>query len=104
MAASSLTAVTTESAPAAEVYDLGRSQESGVERVRRLQREAQLLAHEQIEVLAGDIEALAARAAEIAEGGDAYPAGVRDLAARLAEDLPQKAQTMLIIAGRLAQA
>ena len=48
------------------------------------------------------VEALAARAVEIAEGGEAYPAGVREIASRIATDLPEKAKTLLTILHRTA--
>jgi hypothetical protein len=70
----------------AEVYDLCRDVESGAQRIRRLQHEARMLAREQVEVFARDLDAVAARAGEIADGGDAYPAGVRELASRIAAD------------------
>ena len=88
----------------AEIYDLGRGVESGAQRVRRLQNEARLLAHEQVEILARDLGALAVRAAEIADGGDAYPAGVRELASRVAADLPLKAQGLASLMERNARA
>ena len=105
MVANHLTAVPSETAPsaAADVYELGRTAESGVQRVQRLQHEAHMLAREQVEILVRDFTALAARAAEIAEGGDAYPAGVRDIAARIAEDLPHKVQGMIAILDRSPQ-
>jgi len=84
----------------AEVYDLGRGVESGAQRVRRLQHEARILAHEQVEILARDLHALALRAAEIAQGGDVYPAGVRELASRVAADLPLKAQGLTTLMER----
>lgn len=84
----------------AEVYDLGRGPEPTAQRVRRLQQEARILAREQVEILARDRNALAARAAEIAEGGDAYPAGVREMASRIAADLPQKTQGLMSIMDR----
>jgi hypothetical protein len=84
----------------AEVYDLGRGPEPAAQRVRRLQQEARILAREQVEILARDLNALAARAAEIAEGGDAYPAGVREMASRIAADLPQKTQGLMAIMDR----
>jgi hypothetical protein len=84
----------------AEVYDLGRGPEPAAQRVRRLQREARILAREQVEILARDLNALAARAAEIAEGGDAYPAGVREMASRIAADLPQKTQGLMSLMDR----
>ena len=84
----------------AEVYDLGRGPEPAAQRVRRLQQEARMLAREQVEILARDFNALALRAAEIADGGDAYPAGVREMASRIAADLPQKAQGLMSIMER----
>jgi hypothetical protein len=84
----------------AEVYDLGRGPEPVSQRVRRLQQEARMLAREQVEILARDFNALAVRAAEIADGGDAYPVGVREMASRIAEDLPQKAQGLMSIMER----
>ena len=39
-------------------------------------------------------------AREIAEGGDAYPVGAREIASRLAEDLPMKAETIKAIVSR----
>ncbi len=85
-----------------EVYDLGREVESGTQRVARMQLEVRTLAREQVENLARDLTAMAQRAAEIAEGGEVYPVGVRELASRMADDLPQKAQTLLSIMGRAA--
>jgi hypothetical protein len=101
-----LTAVpndTPASGAPAEVYDLGRGVESGAQRVRRLQKEARILAHEQVEILARDLDAIGLRAAEIAEGGDAYPAGVRELASRVAADLPLKAQGLASLMERTAR-
>ena len=46
-----------------------------------------------------DLEGLAA---EIAEGGDAYPPGVRDIARRLSEDLDSRIQTLEAITARTA--
>ena len=105
----SVTRLTTPTRPSAvrlpaasEIYNLGRKPESGIERVRRLQTEARILAREQVEALCRDILALAERAAEIAEGGDAFPVGVREMASRLSDDLPDRAQGMRIIAERMA--
>ena len=39
-------------------------------------------------------------AAEIAEGGEAYPPGVRDLASRMVEDLEARVQTLEAIVAR----
>ena len=86
-----------------EVYQLGRKPETTSARVRRLQAEARILAREQVEGLEKSMPALAAQAREVAEGGDAYPAGVRDLAGRLAEDLETRAQQMQILMARVPE-
>lgn len=78
----------------AEIYDLMKAPESTADRVKRLQLEARALALEEVEALAVLLNQAAAKAREIAEGGDAYPVGARELAARLAADLPSKAETI----------
>jgi len=80
-----------------EVYDLMRAPESTAARVKRLQSEARALALEQVEALERQLLAASDMAREIAEGGDAYPVGARELAARLVADLPAKAETMKAI-------
>jgi hypothetical protein len=77
-----------------------RATESAGVRVRRLQDEARQLATEQVEAFAADLADLCVQAAEIAGGGDAYPAGVREMASRMASDLNDRAQAMLIILHR----
>jgi len=89
-----------EQADAVEVYNLSRGPETTTQRVQRLQREARLLAREQIEALGRDLDDLARRAHEIAEGGDAYAVGVREMCSRLASDLPQKSQGLIAILNR----
>lgn len=84
----------------AELYDLGRGPESTAQRVKRLQAEARMLAREEVERLDRGMMDLAALAAEIAAGGEAYPAGVRELASRIAADLPQKAQGLRSLISR----
>src|SRR5208283_5819436 len=83
-----------------KVHDLGRIVETGLQRVQRLQLEAHLLAREQVEILDRDLNAMALRAAEIANGGDAYPVGVRELCSRLADELTQQAQSLMAIMER----
>ena len=85
-----------------EVYNLARGPETGIGRIRRLQSEARELAREQVETFCRDLADLAFRAAEIAEGGDAFPPGVREMAARFAADLPDRAQSMLMVSERIA--
>ena len=84
----------------AEVYDLMRQPETTADRVKRLQLEARALAVEQVEVLEKALLEAAALAKEIADGGDAYPVGARELAGRLVTDLPSKAETQKAIVGR----
>ena len=84
-----------------EVYDLMRAPETTTERVKRLQLEARALAVEQVEALEALLLKAAAMAKDIAEGGDAYPVGAREIASRLMTDLPQKAETIKTIVGRL---
>ncbi|NEX93824.1 hypothetical protein [Caulobacter sp. 17J65-9] len=69
-------------------------------RVKRLQAEAKALACEQIGALEQKLIEVAQLAEEIADGGDAYPVGAREIARRLAEEAPQKAQTLHAIAHR----
>jgi hypothetical protein len=64
---------------------------------------AQTLARDEVQAVAREFAALAQRAAEIANGGEAYPAAVRDLAGRLAADVTEKAQTLVVIMDRAMQ-
>lgn len=84
----------------AEIYDLMRTPVTTADRVKRLQMEARALAVEQVEALEKLLLQAAVMAREIAEGGDAYPVGARELAGRLASDLPSKAETLKAIASR----
>jgi hypothetical protein len=78
-----------------------RAAEGPGARVRRLQDEARQLAAEQVEALAHALSDLGAQAAEISTGGEAYPIGVREMASRLASDLPDRAQAMLVLLNRV---
>ena len=75
--------------------------ETVAERVRKLQAEAKQLAKDHIHALSAAILNAEQIAAEIAEGGDAYPAGVRDLARRFAEDAEMRVQTLEAITARV---
>lgn len=88
MAPARLTLVPPHKAPAAE---------SPAERIRRLQQEAQTLARVEIEALHEAMVNLSRQAEEIAEGGEAYAVGARELARRLSEDVGAKAQTLQAI-------
>ena len=70
------------------------------ERVRRLQAEAKQLAKDHIKALVQQIGDLEVMAAEISEGGEAYPPGVRDIARRLVEDCDSRIQTLEAIVAR----
>ena len=83
-----------------EIYDLMRAPETTSERVKRLQMAARALAVEQVEALEKVLMQASAMAEEIAQGGEAYPVGARELAGRLASDLPAKAQTLKAIVVR----
>ena len=74
--------------------------ETVAERVRKLQAEARQLAKDHIHALTSAMLEAERLAAEIAEGGDAYPAGVRDLARRFAEDAEARVQTLEAITAR----
>lgn len=74
--------------------------ETVAERVRRLQAEAKQLAKDHVRALAEAMMAAEHMAAEIAEGGDAYPPGVRDLARRFVEDCEARVQTLEAISAR----
>ncbi len=84
----------------AEVYDLMRTPVTTADRVKRLQMEARALAVEQVEALEKVLMQASVMAQEIADGGDAYPVGARELAGRLASDLPMKAQTLKAVVSR----
>jgi hypothetical protein len=68
-------------------------------RARRLMAEARAVAAEQVAALDAAVAQARELAAEIADGGDLYPAGLRDVCRRLSEDLTWKAKTI----GHLAQ-
>lgn len=70
-------------------------------RIRALQAEARGLAREHIAALEAAMGQVERLAAEIAEGGDAYPAGVRDIARRVAEDCNLKVSTIEAITERV---
>jgi hypothetical protein len=70
-------------------------------RIRALQAEARGLAREHIIALERAMAEVERLACEIADGGDAYPAGVRDISRRIAEDCGQKVATIEAITERV---
>jgi hypothetical protein len=74
-----------------------RSGETRTQRVRRLQEEARSLAREQIGEFELLLDATAKMALEIADGGDVYSIGAREICRRLADELPRTLQTLQVI-------
>jgi ABC-type transporter Mla subunit MlaD len=74
--------------------------ETVAQHVQRLQAEARQLASEHVKALSAAMVSLQELAAEIADGGEAYVPGVRDVCRRLADDLDSRVQTLEAIEGR----
>lgn len=70
------------------------------DRIRRLQAEAKVLAHEHIQALESALLQVERLSSEIAGGGEAYPVGVREVARRIAEDCEARGNTIQVLAGR----
>lgn len=83
-----------------QLYSKG---ETVASKVRRLQEEARGLAKEHVQSLCTGLGQIQLIAAEIADGGDAYPAGVRDVARRMVEDCEARVQTLEAIVARGGQ-
>ena len=73
------------------------ARENRTQRVNRLQEEARSLAREQIAELEVLIDATARMAFEIADGGDAYSVGAREVCRRLADEMPRTLQTLQMV-------
>ena len=69
-------------------------QESPSSRAKRLMAEARSAAIEHVTSLEKAMEAVASLAADVSEGGDAYPVGVRELARQLSEETYSRIQTL----------
>lgn len=68
--------------------------------MRSLQAEARALAKDHLAALTQAITAVELMAAEITEGGEAYPPDVSDLARRVVDDCGARAQTLEAISSR----
>ena len=86
--------------PGAELYRLDREPETVADRVKRLQHEARLLAREEVDLLERKMVEAAQMAKVIGAGGEAYPAGVRELCERIHAELDGRVQTLQAIAAR----
>lgn len=82
-----------------ELYVLN-SQVSRAEQVRRMQANVRALAREQVEVMTEALLEVARMADDIADGGEAYPIGVRELSRRLAKELGAHAKTIDVLLQR----
>ena len=69
-------------------------------RANRLFAEAREAALEQVHMVENGLSQVINLASEIADGGEIYPAGVRDLCRRLSEDLATRSQTLETLAQR----
>jgi len=77
-----------------------QEREATSDRIKRLQAETKLLAREHVEALGAALANVARMASEIAEGGDVYPVGAREMARRLTEDATRQAVTLTAILDR----
>lgn len=64
------------------------------ERVRRLQAEARSIAREHVAALEQALVAVSRLAGEIADGGEAYPVGAREVARQLIDECQGRAGTL----------
>ena len=71
--------------------------ETRTQRVKRLQEEARALAREQIGEFELLLDATTKMATEIADGGEVYSIGAREICRRLADELPRTLQTLQVI-------
>ena len=94
-----LSVVTENGATVAETPPLAKP-ESISDRVKRLQAEARSLAREHVLALQAALREVERLADEVASGGEAYPAGVRELARRTAEECEAKTQTITMLSQR----
>jgi hypothetical protein len=64
------------------------------QRVHRLQSEAKALAHDHVEILRAALIEVSRLASEIADGGEVYPVGAREISRRLAEEASHQSLTL----------
>ncbi len=84
----------------AELYNLNKGPETVAQRVQRLQAEAHMLALEEVQQFEACLRAAIEKAQEIAKGGEAYPAGIREVADRIADELGGRSQTLRALVER----
>ena len=76
------------------------SNEPLAQRIRRLQAEARAGAKEHVEQLRATLAEVARIAAEIADGGEAYPVGAREMSRRLMDDAAAQSVSLSAINDR----
>lgn len=70
------------------------SPETPAQRAARLMAEVRNASHEQVKALEQALAAVSSLASEIAEGGEIYPPGARELCRKLVEDAAWSTQTL----------
>ena len=70
------------------------------DKIRRLQAEARALAYEHMEQLGAALAEVTRLSCEIAEGGELYPVGARELCRRLVPEIERHAFTLSAIVER----
>lgn len=70
------------------------------ERIQTLQDEARGLAQDHVNAFIKALREIERMGNDIAKGGEAYPVGVREIAARLAEDCAPKALSISVLMER----
>ncbi len=100
MASAALNIVSPSAQIGAQISALMTAPETRSERIVRLQREARALALDDVDALVRQMTEVVQAASDIADGGDAYPVGVREAALRLSVDLHARADTLKAISGR----
>lgn len=74
--------------------------ETVAQRIKALQAEAKALTHDHITNMVAMMEIATIQAHEVADGGPVYPAGIRDLARRFAEDTEARILTITALLAR----
>lgn len=88
--------------PALSVVSDQPKPETVAQRVRRLQAEAKAASRDHVLTLVLAMSVAHEHARAIADGGEAYPAGIRDLARRFAEETEARALTLQAIHARIS--
>jgi hypothetical protein len=70
------------------------------EQIRRLQAEARQLAKDHVRAMSAAMLETGLMAAEIAQGGEVYPPGIRELAERLVNETEARVQTLEALISR----